>query len=343
MFKWIINKLIGTPSERKVKECQGLINKVNALEPETEKLSDEELKEKRKVFIGRHKDGETLRELMAEAFAVAREVCRRKVNMRHFDVQLIGGEVLFEGNIAEMATGEGKTLVAVLPVYLQSISETATHVVTVNDYLARRDAEWMSPAYRGLGLTVGFIQSDMDPKERKVAYARDVIYITNNEIGFDYLRDNMAISPEHQVQGELSYAIIDEVDSVLIDEARTPLIISGPSGKSSKKYYTVDKIIPKLDIKYLTEEEEIKEKHRFEQEGLEGDYRDALEKDHDAIIDEKSKNTHLTERGMYKCEQLLGVKLFDDITGEWAHHINQAMRAHYLFKENIDYVKKTGR
>ncbi|MDA3792626.1 MAG: preprotein translocase subunit SecA [Elusimicrobia bacterium] len=342
MIKWIINKLIGTPSERKVKELRELIDKVNSLEPETEKLSDEELKSKREEFIGRYKEDESLKELMPEAFAVAREVCKRKVDMRHFDVQLIGGAVLFEGNIAEMATGEGKTLVAVLPVYLQSLSESSTHVVTVNDYLARRDAEWMTPAYRALGLTVGFIQSDMEPEERKVSYARDVIYITNNEIGFDYLRDNMAISPEHQVQGKLEYAILDEVDSVLIDEARTPLIISGPSGKSSKKYYTVDKIIPQLDIKYLTEKEEVKEKYKFEEEGLEGDYRDALEKDHDAIVDEKSKNTHLTERGMYKCEELLGVKLFDDITGEWVHHINQALRAHYLFKEDIDYVKKKG-
>jgi len=342
MFKFILNKIFGTASDREVKSLQPLIDSVNALEYQMKKLSDGDLKNKRSEFMERHKNGETLDSLMPEAFAVAREVCRRTLGMRHFDVQLIGGAVLFSGKIAEMATGEGKTLVAVLPVYLQSIAGTHVHVITVNDYLARRDAEWMGPAYRDLGLSVGFIQSDMEHEERREAYNCDVVYITNNELGFDYLRDNMAIAPEQQVQGDLEFAIIDEVDSVLIDEARTPLIISGPSGKSSDKYYKVDRIIPSLKVKFLTEEEEVKAKYEFEESGKKGDYRDELEKDFDAIIDEKRKNAHLTERGMKNCEDMLGVKLFDDITGEWVHHINQALRARCLFKKDVDYVVKDG-
>ncbi|MFW6134701.1 MAG: preprotein translocase subunit SecA [Elusimicrobiota bacterium] len=342
MFKFIINKIFGTPSEREVKKLRPLVDKVNSFEEDIRALSDDEIKAKYSEFRQRHNNGETLEELMAEAFAVAREACRRNIGMRHFDVQLIGGAVLFQGKIAEMATGEGKTLVAVLPVYLKSIDGTKVHVVTVNDYLARRDAEWMGPAYRALGLNVGFVQGDMETEDRKEAYDSNVVYITNNEIGFDYLRDNMAINPEQQVQGELNYAIIDEVDSVLIDEARTPLIISGPAGKSSDKYYKVDRIIPQLKVKFITEEEAVKEKYKFEEAGKKGDYRDELEKNNDAIIDEKSKNVHLTEEGMKKCEDLLGVKLFDDVSGEWVHHINQALRARYLFKKDVDYVIKDG-
>ncbi|MFC2091882.1 preprotein translocase subunit SecA [Elusimicrobiota bacterium] len=342
MFNFIINKIFGTHSEREIKKLKPILDKVNSFEERIKPLTDDEIKNKRQEFITRHKNGEDLQELMPEAFAVVREACSRNVGMRHFDVQILGGTVLFQGNIAEMSTGEGKTLVAVLPVYLQSISQDTIHIVTVNDYLARRDAEWMGPAYRSLGLSVAFIQSDMEPHERKKAYSCDVVYITNNEVGFDYLRNNMAISPQHQAQGKLAYAIIDEVDSVLIDESRTPLIISGPAGKSSDKYFKVDRILPSLKIKFITEEESINIKHKFEDEGKKGDYRDEIEKGFDAIIDEKHKNAHLTETGMRKCEDLLGVKLFDDISGEWVHHLNQALKAHYLFKNDVDYVVKDG-
>ncbi|MBN2406122.1 MAG: preprotein translocase subunit SecA [Elusimicrobia bacterium] len=341
-MRFIINKIFGTPSARSVRKLGPLVSRVNELEDSMKALSDEQLTAKRREFMDRHKNGETLSQLMPEAFAVVREACRRSIGLRHFDVQLVGGAVLFEGQIAEMTTGEGKTLVAVLPVYLQSIAGTHVHVVTVNDYLARRDSEWMGPAYRALGLKVGYILSDMMPEERKTAYDADVVYITNNELGFDYLRDNMAISPSHRVQSDLEFAIIDEVDSVLIDEARTPLIISGPAGKSSDKYFRVDRIIPALKIKFITEEEAVKEKYKFEESGKKGDYRDEIERGSDAIIDEKHKNVHLTEEGMKKCEALLDSKLFDDITGEWVHHINQALRAHYLFKKDVDYVVKDG-
>lgn len=344
MFNFIIHKIFGSASEREVKKLQPLVNKVNSLEDEIKTLSEHQIKSKRQEFIERHKNGESLKDLMPEAFAVAREACRRNVGMRHFDVQLIGGSVLFDGNIAEMATGEGKTLVAVLPVYLQSIAGTHIHIVTVNDYLARRDAEWMGPAYRALGLSVGFIQNDMEPEDRQHAYSCNIVYITNNEIGFDYLRNNMAIAPEQQAQGKLDFAIIDEVDSVLIDEARTPLIISGPAGKSSDKYARVDRIIPRLKPRIIADvaKEESEEKKKFEDAGKKGDYRDELEKGFDAIIDEKHKNVHLTEEGMKKCEGLLDVNLFDDIEGEWVHHITQALRAHYLFKKEVDYVVKDG-
>lgn len=344
MLNLIISKLFGTQSEREVKKLQPLVDKTNALEEGMKSLSDEQIKEKRQEFIERHEKGESLNDLMPEAFAVAREACRRSIGMRHFDVQLIGGAVLFEGKIAEMATGEGKTLVAVLPVYLQSISGAHVHLVTVNDYLARRDAEWMGPAYRALGLTVGFVENDMEQDERQRAYGCNVTYITNNEIGFDYLRDNMCISPGQQVQGKLSFAIIDEVDSVLIDEARTPLIISGPAGKSSDKYVSVNRIIKNLKPKIIADiaKEESEEKKRFEDAGKAGHYTDEFEKGFDAIIDEKRKNVHLTEEGMKKCEQLLGVNLFDDINGEWVHHINQALRAYYVFKKEVDYVVKDG-
>ncbi|MGM0441074.1 MAG: preprotein translocase subunit SecA [Elusimicrobiota bacterium] len=351
-FQSIINAVIGTPSERKMKKLQTLVDKVNSLEDSMLELSDEQLKEKRDEFKERYNEGENLEELMPEAFAVVREVCRRKVDMRHFNVQLKGGAVLFEGNISEMSTGEGKTLVAILPAYLQSISGTSVHIITVNDYLAKRDAEWMGPAYRSLGMSVGFVQSDMKPRQRKENYNSDVVYITNNEIGFDYLRDNMARSPEQQVQGNLEYAIIDEVDSVLIDEARTPLIISGPSGKSSDKYHKVHKIMKYLKIRFITEDEAINEKHKFEESGKKGDYRDELEKDYDAIIYEDKKDAHLTERGTRKCEELLDVNLFDDVGGEWLHHIKQALKAEGmdsdtghgpLFKKEDNYIVKDGK
>ncbi len=351
-FQTIVNAVIGTPSERKMEKLQPLVDEVNSFEDSMLELSDEQLKAKRKEFKDRYEQGATLKDLMSEAFAVVREVCRRKVEMRHYDVQLMGGAVLFEGNISEMTTGEGKTLVAILPAYLQSISGTSVHIITVNDYLARRDAEWMRPAYLSLGMSVGFVQSDMKPPQRKENYNSDVVYITNNEIGFDYLRDNMARSPEQQVQGELEYAIIDEVDSVLIDEARTPLIISGPSGKSSDKYRKVHNIMRHLEIRFITEDEAIKEKYKFEEAGKKGDYRDELEKDYDAIIYEDKKDAHLTERGTKKCEDLLDVNLFDDVGGEWLHHIKQALKAEGgdsdtgqgpLFKKEDNYIVKDGK
>ncbi len=356
MFKNIIEKIFGSSSSREIKSLQPIVDRVNELEKEIKELSDEEIKGKLEEFKNRHSGGETLEELMPEAFAVAREASRRNVGMRHFDVQLIGGAVLFQGKIAEMATGEGKTLVAILPVYLQSIAERNIHVVTVNDYLAMRDAEWMRPAYRALGLTVGFVQSDMKPPERKKAYACDVVYVTNNEIGFDYLRDNMAIRPEQQVQGELEYAIIDEVDSVLIDEARTPLIISGPAEKSSDKYYKADRVIPFLKMKEFNnyeEEQQYKEKVKKtigKEDVDEGQLMEALDRDgfHGKLV-HKDKSVSFTTSGQKKIEELLGIKMFTKEneyktldTGEWMHHINQALKAHKFFKKDVHYIIKEG-
>jgi preprotein translocase subunit SecA len=253
--------------------------------------------------------------------------------MRHFDVQIIGGVVLHEGKIAEMATGEGKTLVATLSIYLNSLGGYKTHLVTVNDYLAKRDAEWMGPIYKSLGLTVGLIQHDMSPSERRMAYSCDVTYVTNNELGFDYLRDNMSHSLEECVLGKLEYAIVDEVDSILIDEARTPLIISGPAEESTNKYYIIDRVVPRLKGKFVTEKEEVEAKYK----GLD------LEKGYDYIVDEKAGTGTLTELGVKKCERMLGIdNLYDDIQSEWVHHINQALRAHNLFKRDVDYVVKDG-
>ncbi|NLB34308.1 MAG: preprotein translocase subunit SecA [Elusimicrobia bacterium] len=354
MIKSLLNKIFGTYSDKQVKKLESILEQINSLEETIKLLSDEELKLKRSEFMKRHSQGESLESLMPEAFAVAREASFRTLGMRHFDVQIIGGAVLFGGNIAEMSTGEGKTLVAVLPVYLQSIAGTHVHVVTVNDYLAKRDAEWMGPAYEALGLKVGFIQSGMEHEERKAGYACDVVYITNNEIGFDYLRDNMAISPEHQVQGKLEYAIIDEVDSVLIDEARTPLIISGPSGKSSDKYYKCDKVIPSTKLKIFDNYEEEQQykikKFNTTQDIDEGNLLDALDEDkfHGKIV-RKDRSISLTASGQQHLERALGIELYTEDnefknfeTGEWQHHINQAIRAHYFFTKDVDYVVKDG-
>jgi preprotein translocase subunit SecA len=344
MINYILNLIFGSPSEREVKKLRPFVDKVSMFEKEVSALSDGAILSKREEFSRRHKEGESIEAMLPEAFAVAREACRRAIGMRPFDVQLIGGAVLYSGKIAEMTTGEGKTLVAVLPVYVHSITGNPVHVVTVNDYLARRDAEWMGPAYRALGLSVGFVQSDMEPHERRKEYACDVTYVTNNELGFDYLRDNMAVSPEHQVLRDLSFAIIDEVDSVLIDEARTPLIISGPAGKSSDKYKKVDRIIPSLKIKLIADEARIEqhEKEKLEKTGEKAHVADKVEAGFDAIVEEKHKSARLTEEGIKKAEELLGVDLFDDITGEWVHHLNQALRAHHAFKKEIDYVVKDG-
>src|SRR5881409_669000 len=246
MLQILLAKVVGTQNERELKRLRPLVGEINALEPEIAALSDEQLRAKTAEFRQRLAEGETLDDLLVEAFAVVREAGKRVLNMRHFDVQLIGGAVLHKGRIAEMKTGEGKTLVATLPVYLNALGGRGVHVVTVNDYLAKRDSEWMGRLYRFLGLSVGVIVHDLDDAERREAYAADVTYGTNNEFGFDYLRDNMKFRLEDMVQRPFNYAIVDEVDSILIDEARTPLIISGASEESTDKYYRVDRIIPKL-------------------------------------------------------------------------------------------------
>jgi preprotein translocase subunit SecA len=312
-FQIALGKVIGTKNERELKRLQDRVEAINALEPEMQKLADSEFPLRTAQLKQRLADGEALEDLLPEAFALCREAGRRTLNMRHFDVQLVGGMVLHEGKIAEMKTGEGKTLVATLPVYLNSLEGKGVHVVTVNDYLANRDASWMGPIYRLLGLSVGVIVHDLDDEERHLAYNSDVTYGTNNEFGFDYLRDNMKFDGADCVQRPHHYAIVDEVDSILIDEARTPLIISGASDESTEKYYRIDKIIPLLK---------------------EGD---------DYDIDEKHKQASFKEPGIEKAEKLLGLEnLYDPANAEYIHHLYQALRAHTLFKLDRDYVVKDG-
>jgi preprotein translocase subunit SecA len=325
----VLARFIGTKHERDIKKLQPIVAQINALEPEIQKLSDDDLKTRfaslKEEVAERLKDADpaestykdalqaALVPAIVPAFALAREAGRRFLNMRHFDVQLIGGLVLHDGKISEMKTGEGKTLVATLPAALNSLAGRGVHIVTVNDYLARRDAEWMSPLYRGLGLTIGVIVHDLDDAQRRAAYGADITYGTNNEYGFDYLRDNMKYDLSHCVQRGHQFAIVDEVDSILIDEARTPLIISGPAEQSTDKYYKIDKIIPKLiqDIDYT--------------------------------IDEKHRTATLTEEGVSKCERLLGLgNLYDPSHMEIIHHVYQALRAHTLYKIDVDYVNKDG-
>jgi preprotein translocase subunit SecA len=314
MLTKILQKVVGTKNERELKRLKPIVERINALEPSMQKLSDAELQRKTVEFKERLEKGESLDSLLPEAFAVVRETARRVLGMRHFDVQLMGGIVLHQGKIAEMKTGEGKTLVATLPAYLNALTGKGVHIVTVNDYLAKRDAEWMGPIYRFLGLSVGYITSGMDNEERKKAYLCDITYGTNSEFGFDYLRDNMKYSLEDMVQRGHYYAIIDEVDSILIDEARTPLIISGPSEESTDLYYYVDEIVRKL------------------------------KKDVHFTVDEKSKSAHLTEEGIAECERLLGIKnLYHPRYVRLVHHIHQALRAHHLFKRDVDYVVKDGK
>ena len=309
----ILKKIIGTKNEREVNRLLPVADKINSLEPEISALSDNQLKEKSAEFRNRLKNGDTLDDLLPEAFAVVREASKRVLKMRHFDVQMIGGMVLHEGKIAEMKTGEGKTLVATLPVYLNALEGRGVHVVTVNDYLAKRDAQWMGPLYQFLGLSVGVIVHGLTDEERQVAYNSDITYGTNNEFGFDYLRDNMKYDLSQYVQRELNYAIVDEVDSILIDEARTPLIISGPSEESTDKYYKIDKIIPKL------------------------------QKEIDYTVDEKARAAILTEEGNIKAEKLIGAgNLYDPANIELVHHVLQALKAHTLFKRDVDYVVKDG-
>ncbi|MDI6641876.1 MAG: preprotein translocase subunit SecA [Elusimicrobiota bacterium] len=333
MLKFILQLIFGTRNTRVLRSLQPTVEEINSLEPEFEKLSDEQLRNKTTVFKSRLATGETLEDILPEAFAAVREASKRTTKMRHFDVQLIGGIVLHQGKIAEMKTGEGKTLVATLPVYLNALTGEGVHIVTVNDYLAKRDRYWMGPIYELLGLTVGYIQHDMEPKERQEMYSCNVTYVTNNELGFDYLRDNMVLRKEDRVLRRLHYCIVDEVDSILIDEARTPLIISGPSEESTQKYYFANRLIPHLRIRTITEAEEIEAKYK----GID------LAAGYDAIDDPKNHVFTLTEQGIAKCERLLGIKnLYEDIQSEWVHHITQAGRAHRHFKRDVDYVVKDG-
>lgn len=313
MVNLILKKIFGTKNERELKRLWPTVEHINSLEPQMVSLADNQLKDKTIEFKKRLELGETLDDILPEAFAVVREVSKRTLKMRHFDVQLLGGIVLHEGKIAEMKTGEGKTLVATLPVYLNALEGKGVHIVTVNDYLARRDARWMSPIYNFLGLSVGVIVHGLTDEQRQISYNSDIAFGTNNEFGFDYLRDNMKYDISQYAQRELNYAIVDEVDSILIDEARTPLIISGPSEESTDKYYKIDKIIPKL------------------------------QKDIDYTTDEKARTVILTDEGNIKVERLLGAgNLYDPSNIELVHHVLQALKAYTLFKRDVDYIVKDG-
>lgn len=308
-----LTKVFGSKNERELRQLQPLVERINTLEPEMQAMNDEQLKAQTAVFRQRLEQGEELDSLLPEAFATVREASMRTLKMRHFDAQLVGGIVLHQGKIAEMKTGEGKTLAATLPAYLNALTGKGVHVITVNDYLARRDTEWMGNIYRFLGLSVGTILHGLDDNERLAAYSSDITYGTNNEFGFDYLRDNMKFDQESLVQGELNFAIVDEVDSILIDEARTPLIISGPAEKSTDLYYQINNLIPRLN------------------------------KETDYSIDEKARSAILTEDGVARAEKLLQVEnLFDPKHIELLHHINQALKAHTLFKLDVDYIVKNG-
>ena len=334
MINLILKTVFGTKNQRVLKKVDPIVEQINELEEETKKLSDEQLKNKTTEFKNRLKnEGRTMDDILPEAFACVREASVRAIKLRHYDVQLVGGLMLHQGRISEMKTGEGKTLVATLPAYLNALTDKGVHIVTVNDYLAKRDRDWMGPVFEMLGLTVGYVQHDMPNDERQQNYRCDITYVTNNEIGFDYLRDNMVIRKEDRVLQPLNYAIIDEVDSILIDEARTPLIISGPAEESTEKYSVANKLIPHLRGKFVTESEEMEAKYK----GID------LAKGYDFIVDEKAHSVTLTEQGVAKCEKLLGVEnLYDDIQSEWVHHVNQALRAHNLFKRDVDYVIKDG-
>jgi preprotein translocase subunit SecA len=347
MIDALLKKIFGTKHERDVKRMMPVVHAINALEASLTPLDDAGLRAKSDEFKKRIEGGEALDDVLPEAFAVCREASRRNVGMRHFDVQLIGGMVLHDGKIAEMATGEGKTLVATLPAYLNALTGRGVHIVTVNDYLAKRDAQWMGPIYHALGLTVGVIQHEAsflyDPKfvtsdirltslrpcTRPEAYRAAITYGTNNEFGFDYLRDNMRFSLDELVQRELHYAIVDEVDSILIDEARTPLIISGPSDETTDLYYKIDRIIPKLRRAATITEGKLSEIE--------------AEKKGDFIVDEKARAVALTEEGIATCERLLNVEnLYDPRNMTMLHHIQQGLRAHALFRRDVDYIVKDG-
>ncbi len=323
--------LFKTDSEKAVKRVMPIVNKINSLEPEMEKLSDSELVAKTPYFKEQLKNGKTLDDILPEAFAVVREASKRVLGMRHFDVQLIGGIILHQGRIAEMKTGEGKTLVATLPVYLNALTGEGVHVVTVNDYLAKRDSEWMGNLYRFLGLSVGLVIAGMNPKQKQDAYACDVTYGTNNEFGFDYLRDNMVIYKNQLVQRKLKYAIVDEIDSILIDEARTPLIISGRGAESSDLYQKADRFVKKLEAKEIIEEDD----KDIEQEEDNEKY--------DYIIDLKAKAATLTQKGIAKAEKEFNLENLNDLdNSELVHAINQALHANGIMKKDKDYIVKDG-
>src|SRR3954454_6514258 len=326
MLQTLLAKVIGTQNERDLKKLRPLVGEINALEPTIQTLSDEQLRAKTAEFRQRLASGETLDDLLPEAFAVVREAGLRTLNMRHFDVQLIGGAVLHEGKIAEMRTGEGKTLMATLGAYLNALPGEGVHIVTVNEYLAQRDAAWMRPLYNFLGLTVGVIKNAQSPPEKREAYACDITFGTNNEFGFDYLRDNLAFHLNDRVQRGLAFAIVDEVDSILIDEARTPLIISGPAEENEDLYVKVNTLVPRLT--------------RQETEEGPGDY----------SVDEKQKQTHLTEAGHEHVEQLMlesgllreGESLYDPANIRLMHHLNAALRAHAIYKRDVEYIVRNG-
>ena len=323
--------LFKTYSEKEVKRVKPLVNKINALEDEIAKLTDSELRGKTDEFKKQLEEGKTLDDILPEAYAVVREVSKRVLGMRHFDVQLIGGIILHQGRIAEMKTGEGKTLVATLPVYLNALEGKGVHVITVNDYLAKRDSEWMGKLYKFLGLSVGLVIAGMEPKEKQEAYNADVTYGTNNEFGFDYLRDNMVIYKDQLVQRGLHYAIVDEIDSILIDEARTPLIISGRANQSSDLYKKADNFVRRLTPKVIVEED-VK------------DYEQAEDNEkYDYIVDLKAKSASLTQKGIKKAEETFGLENFNDLENSTlVHHVNQALRAHGVMKKDIDYIVKDG-
>jgi preprotein translocase subunit SecA len=309
----LLTKVFGSKNERELKKINPIVEQINAFEPQMQSMSDDALKAQTSLLKERLNNGDSLDDILPEAFATVREASIRTLKMRHFDVQLIGGIVLHQGKIAEMKTGEGKTLAATLPAYLNALSGKGVHIVTVNDYLARRDTEWMGHIYKFLGLSVGCILHGLDDDERSAAYSSDITYGTNNEFGFDYLRDNMKFDIDTVVQKELNFAIVDEVDSILIDEARTPLIISGPAEKSTELYHVVNGIIP------------------------------SLVSERDFTVDEKARSAVMTEEGIAKAEQLLKVdNLYDPKYIEILHHVNQALKAHTLFKRDVDYIVKNG-
>ena len=337
MINTLLAKVIGTQNERELKRLRPIVARVNELESSVRGLDDAGLRAKTVEFRERVAAGASLDDVLPEAFAVVREAGWRVLNMRHFDVQLIGGMVLHGGRIAEMKTGEGKTLVATLPAYLNALEGRGVHVVTVNDYLARRDSEWMGKIYRFLGMSVGVIQHELNDVERQVAYAADVTYGTNNEFGFDYLRDNMKFELAQYVQRGHRFAIVDEVDSILIDEARTPLIISGPAEDSTDLYYEVDRIIPKLTPGART------------QGHTKAEDRERLEATGDYLIDEKHKTVQLTEGGMAKAEKMLAHRiaagsggLYDPANMPLLHHVHQGLRAHTIFRRDTEYMVKDG-
>ena len=312
-FEFLRGYIENRDTKKDIKKLQKVVAKINGFTDAIAQLSDEQLQRKTTEFKERLAKGETLDDLLPEAYAVVREASDRVLGMRHFDVQLMGGVILHQGRIAEMKTGEGKTLVATLPVYLNALTGKGVHVITVNDYLATRDSEQMGKLYNFLGLSVGLIVHGLDFNQRKEAYNADITYGTNNEYGFDYLRDNMVMRPENMVQRELNFALVDEVDSILIDEARTPLIISGVAEKPKDYYTMVSKIIPRLRAEV------------------------------DYTVDEKAKNVTLTEEGVSHVEQLLGINnLADETNMELAHHVNQGLRAHVIMKRDRDYVVKDG-